>query len=366
MSHCQSRWGGEIPSRARWIGTRPSPRVLVVTCRVLRSLGEVTESVGPRGQAGSAAGWYRDPWGVAAYRYFDGSDWTGWVAPGPSGGQPMAAHLSAPGRGIEILIVLSIFPLPYVASALAFLVGHSLGEHFDRVTLLFPGHPLASLPFALLQALFPLAAPLLVLYLLRRSGEGSRAIGLDRRGWRADLALLLPVFLLVVVGGLLVPETLLAGLGVRGLAPGNGHLPTYYAAVSVLSAVQAGVVEEIVVLGYLVHRLEQLGWQRWQVVGVAVLVRISYHVYYGWGVLAFVVWAAASVLVYQRYRRLAPFIAVHVLWDLGAGLVPFFHEVPLLVEAAILLPATLAFLVAWRRAIPRPGAPGATTAGPVR
>jgi len=322
--------------------------------------------VAGRGGGGVPPGWYRDPWGLAEYRYFDGGGWTGWVAPGPSAAPVPPARPSARGRGIEVLIVLSIFPLPYVASALAFLVGHSLGERFDRVTLLFAGHPAASLPFALLQQLFPFAAPVLVLYLLRHSGEGSGAIGLDRRDWRADLALVLPVFLLVIVGGLVVPETLLAGLGVKGLAPGNGHLPTYYAAVSVLSAVQAGVVEEIVVLGYLVHRLEQLGWRNWQVVTVAVLVRISYHLYYGWGVLGFVVWATASVLVYQRYRRLAPFIAVHVLWDLGVGLVPFFRDVPLLVEAAVLVPVTLAWTIMWRRAIPAPGARGAAAARPVR
>ena len=47
------------------------------------------------------------------------------------------------------------------------------------------------------------------------------------------------------------------------------------------------------------------------------LVRISYHLYYGWGVLPILAWALASVLVYRRYRRLWPFIVVHALWDLG-------------------------------------------------
>ena len=48
-------------------------------------------------------------------------------------------------------------------------------------------------------------------------------------------------------------------------------------------AVTAGVVEEIVVLGFLVRRLEQGGHSPAVVVTVAVVVRISYHLYYGWG-----------------------------------------------------------------------------------
>ena len=116
----------------------------------------------------------------------------------------------------------------------------------------------------------------------------------------------------------------------------------------------AGVVEEIVVLGFLVRRLEQIGLRPLTVVLLASLVRISYHIYYGWGVLPIAAWAVASVLVYRRYRRLAPFIAVHALWDVGLLLVPFFGGGALGAEVLILAPSTFVFWLVWRKQLPRP------------
>jgi membrane protease YdiL (CAAX protease family) len=61
--------------------------------------------------------------------------------------------------------------------------------------------------------------------------------------------------------------------------------PTVYLLVAAVGGILAGVVEEVVVLGYLVHGLEQLGWRAAQVVAAAVLVRLSFHLYYGPGIL---------------------------------------------------------------------------------
>ena len=110
-------------------------------------------------------------------------------------------------------------------------------------------------------------------------------------------------------------------------------------------------------LGYLVRRLEQIGLRSGAVVVLAALVRISYHVYYGWGVIPIAAWAVASVLVYRRYRRLAPFIAVHASWDLGLLLVPFFGGGPLAVESLILAPSTFVFWLLWRNRLPGPAQP---------
>jgi membrane protease YdiL (CAAX protease family) len=83
----------------------------------------------------------------------------------------------------------------------------------------------------------------------------------------------------------------------------------------VLTSVAAGVVEEIVVLGFFTHRLEQRGWSGPPLVTLLVALRLSYHLYYGIGVLSLLPWAVLSVVLYRRRRRLLPFIVAHILWD---------------------------------------------------
>ena len=251
---------------------------------------------------------------------------------------------------VELVIVLAIFPLPYVLNAVAVLVQAAVHKGTPgRFPLPIAGHPTLSFLIDLVLTLEPLAAAALVIYLLSVSGEGGgRAIGLDSSDARKDLALLLPVFLLCF----LVPQAgvavLLHAANVRGITPPTQHLPGYFSIVGIATALTAGVAEEIVVLGYLVRRLEQRGLSPAAVVTIAVLVRISYHLYYGWGVLPILAWALASVLVYRRYRRLWPFIVVHALWDLGLILLPFFGGGELVVEVLLLGPSTFVFWLLWR------------------
>ena len=251
--------------------------------------------------------------------------------------------------------MLAIFPLPYVLNAVAVLVQAVVHEGTPgRFPLPIAGHPTLSFLIDLVLTLEPLAAAALVIYLLSISGEGGgRAIGLDSSDARKDLALLLPVFLLCF----LVPQAgvavLLHAANVRGITPATQHLPGYFSIVGIATALTAGVAEEIVVLGYLVRRLEQRGLSPAAVVTIAVLVRISYHLYYGWGVLPILAWALASVLVYRRYRRLWPFIVVHALWDLGLILLPFFGGGELVVEVLLLGPSTFVFWLLWRGRLAR-------------
>jgi hypothetical protein len=78
-----------------------------------------------------------------------------------------------------------------------------------------------------------------------------------------------------------------------------------------------------------------------------VLVRVSYHLYYGAGVLPILAWAIVSVLLYRHYRRLLPFIVVHVLWDTTTLLAAFYGTKVILVSGLILLPTTITFTAVW-------------------
>jgi len=168
-----------------------------------------------------------------------------------------------------------------------------------------------------------LAAAALVCYLLAQSGEGLAVIGLGGRKLRMDLALVLPVFIVVQY----LPQTfgrdLLQWLHIQGFYLGTPlqlQGPAALTTAQVIAGVAAGILEEIVVLGFLVRRLEQLGFGSSWVVVIAVAVRVSYHLYYGWNAVPIALWALASVLVYLRIRRLLPFILCHIAWDVA---IPF-------------------------------------------
>jgi membrane protease YdiL (CAAX protease family) len=101
--------------------------------------------------------------------------------------------------------------------------------------------------------------------------------------------------------------------------PPLGHWWTIPALV--LNAVEAGVVEEVVVLGYLVTRLRQLSWSPATAIGTSALVRASYHLYQGWGgfVGNLVMGLLFGVLFLRWRRRTWPFVVAHALLDIGAG-----------------------------------------------
>jgi membrane protease YdiL (CAAX protease family) len=85
----------------------------------------------------------------------------------------------------------------------------------------------------------------------------------------------------------------------------------------VLSALRAALQEEVIVVGYLFTRLDELRWRPWLVVAASALLRGSYHLYQGFG--GFVGNAIMGVvfgLVYRRFGRVAPLVVAHFLLDL--------------------------------------------------
>lgn len=181
--------------------------------------------------------------------------------------------------------------------------------------MVIAGEPGLSLTLSIAIVISEFAAAGLVVFLLIRNGEGMPSIGLAGHRFRKDLALVLPVWILVQVIPQQVGSSILVAAHIQRYSVMTSDVPIAFVAVALLKSLQAAVVEEIVVLGYLVRRLEQRGWPATAVVIVAVLVRVSYHLYYGPGVLPIVLWATATVLMYRRIRRLLPFIICHFAWD---------------------------------------------------
>ncbi len=154
------------------------------------------------------------------------------------------------------------------------------------------------------------------LYLLWRSGFGPARIGLDRFRWRADL--LGGVGLAVLVG---VPGLALY-VGARMLEINASVIPSSLSAtwwrvpVLVATAFADGWAEEVIVVGYLLTRLRQLGVHGGVALGCSSLLRGAYHLYQGFGAgLGNFATGLVFGYVWRRTGRLWPLVIAHGLID---------------------------------------------------
>ena len=179
-----------------------------------------------------------------------------------------------------------------------------------------PGRPLFSLFLELTNITLALAPVMLVFYLLARAGEGPRTIGLDTTRPRWDLSV--GALLAALIGG--------SGLGLYLIAYHSGvelnvvaeNLPDVWWRIPVLiySAVQNATIEEVIVVGYLLTRLDKLGVKPGWALVISACIRGSYHLYQGIG--AFFGNAVMGLIfgwVFKRWGRVTPLIIAHTLID---------------------------------------------------
>jgi len=95
-------------------------------------------------------------------------------------------------------------------------------------------------------------------------------------------------------------------------------LTTYWWTIPLLLvlALRAGLVEEVIAVGYLFARLRQLGMPLWGVILAQALLRGTYHLYQGFGAfIGNVIMGLIFGWIYSRTHRLAPLIIGHSLID---------------------------------------------------
>jgi len=178
-----------------------------------------------------------------------------------------------------------------------------------------------ALIYQLLDVATSLVPVLLVFHFLGRSGESAASIGLDARQPLSDLAW--GVVLATVVG--------VVGLGVYVVAvelgvnrsvvpvPPLGHWWTI--PVLLLGAARSGLLEEVIVCGYLLRRLRQLGWSSGKALWASALLRGAYHLYQGFGGFGGnLLLGLLFGRVYQRRGRTTALVIAHFLIDAVAGL----------------------------------------------
>ena len=89
--------------------------------------------------------------------------------------------------------------------------------------------------------------------------------------------------------------------------------------VLILSAVRHGIVEEVIVVGYLLDRLGKFGWSMPLAIFASSMLRGSYHLYQGFGpFIGNAVMGVVFALVYTRTRRVMPLVIAHALLDIVA------------------------------------------------
>jgi membrane protease YdiL (CAAX protease family) len=89
--------------------------------------------------------------------------------------------------------------------------------------------------------------------------------------------------------------------------------------VLILSAVRHAVVEEVIVVGYLLDRFGKFGWSMPLAIFASSMLRGSYHLYQGFGpFIGNAVMGVVFAWIYTRTRRVMPLVIAHALLDIVA------------------------------------------------
>ncbi len=218
-----------------------------------------------------------------------------------------AVSLGASGLNALLDLIGSLLSRQPLSQQQALLVGSLSPNHWLDLVLQLAG---------IAEALTPV---FLVFYLMARSGERPAVIGLDASQPARDT--LRGAVLAAVIGGTGLGLYLAAfHLGISlNVVPESLPAVWWRIPVLLLSAAHDGILEEILVIGYLLRRLDQLGWTPWKAIALSAVLRGSYHLYQGFG--AFIGNAAMGVIfgyLYRRCGRVTPLIIAHTLIDAGA------------------------------------------------
>ena len=230
---------------------------------------------------------------------------------------PVADASARRWLGWETTFVVGAFALPGLASAVVLLAEHVGGvSDLDEFDLPLPHHPGVSLLLLMFGYLTTALVVPIALLLLARSGQPPAYLGLQRRGLGRDVTSAVG---LLAAGWALTGAValLLSVLDDDKLAntATNTHVPAYFLLYAVLISATTAINEEVIVNGYFLTRLSQLGWTRWAAFALSFAVRESYHIYYG---LAFLATMPLGYLVtrsFQKRGRLTRAILVHFAFD---------------------------------------------------
>ena len=184
-----------------------------------------------------------------------------------------------------------------------------------------PDRPWLDLSNQMAYIVLTLVPVVLAFYLLstvRRPADGPmRVMGLAKATIPRDVVLGIAMAAGVGIPGLgLYAAARALGMNVT-IAAGNLASNWWTIPVYVLLAAMNGVLEEVVMVGYLFTRWTQRGLGPWKVIVLSALIRGSYHLYQGFG--GFIGNAIMGMLfgwIFMRTKRVLPLIVAHTILDI--------------------------------------------------
>ncbi|MEU4801395.1 type II CAAX endopeptidase family protein [Actinosynnema sp. NPDC023587] len=159
------------------------------------------------------------------------------------------------------------------------------------------------------------------LYLLWRGGTKLKVLGLDRTRIGPDALGSLGLAAVIGIPGLVLYfAAWKLGLNLA-VQPSTLDDSWWMSGALVLSAFGNAWAEEVLVVGFLITRLKQLGWRDGTALLASSVLRGSYHLYQGFGgFVGNVVMGLVFGRVWQRTNRLWVLILAHTLLDVVAFL----------------------------------------------
>lgn len=246
------------------------------------------------------------------------------TAPSRPALEPDRASPRPASPGLEILLVLGVsLGISAISSWINFLDIQTRGGFSHAVATLNGAQSVrqwVDLSYQLLDVVNGVMPALLALYLLSRTpfAEGF-GIGLDRLRIKRESLYGFGFFCLIGIPGLALVYVA-RKLGINAQIEASGLADTWYRyPVLILDAIQNGVLEEIVMIGFVLTRLRQLNWTPWKAVLLSAVIRGSYHTYQGiGGFVGNLVMGAIFGWWFTRTRRVLPLVIAHSLLDIAS------------------------------------------------
>ncbi|HEY7013491.1 MAG TPA: CPBP family intramembrane glutamic endopeptidase [Streptosporangiaceae bacterium] len=230
-----------------------------------------------------------------------------------------SAELTRHGLVLETWFVQLAFLVPGVVAAVDLLAAHAGGaSDITRFPTIIHNHPVANLILGVLSYLEVGAVVPLALLLLSRTGQTPEVMGLTKPSWRRDawpgLGIAVSGYVLALVATIILGALLADHRWLISQIP-TGHVPPYYIIYGIVLSAVTAITEETLVSGYLLTRLDQLGWNPRWALALSLTLRTSYHVYYGLGFLLTIPFGYYATRSFQKHRRLMRPIFAHFIYD---------------------------------------------------
>jgi membrane protease YdiL (CAAX protease family) len=265
----------------------------------------------------------------AGWSFWKGPETERWEWPEPAGPEVLPEGAARHALVWETRFVMLAFLVPAVTAAIVLFVQHVSGiSTVTRFPVIVAGHPVTNLVVGILSYLSVAAVVPLALLLLARTGQRAAVLGLGVPSLRLDLwpgiglaalSFVAEIPVAVVLAPVIAHDSTL----VNKVSIGN--VPHYYVIWGVAMSAITAIAEEVLVNGYLITRLGQLGWTPRSALILSLVLRTSYHVYYGVGFLLTVPFGYFVTRSFQKHRRLNRPIAAHFLYDAVLSTIAILH-----------------------------------------